>query len=161
MRIGALFKEFTSYGVECDGRPRSVGRRKAQSRKGTGNVVLKYWCQQTIWLLDQIVGPVWYVGSLIFQGLQHIDVACKEGFLSEYEIDCDGVLGTLLLPDAKHLFNLASCAVRKCDANARLAYDRRFQSVSLKQIKTIRSVDQFQLCYGDDFGKFLKKKKVS
>ena len=99
------------------------------------------------------------VGSLVFPETAEYDAACEEGLLSEYEIDCDGVRGTLLLPDAKHLFNLASCADRKCDANARLAYDRRFKTVSLKQIKTIRSGDQIKFWYGDDYGNFLKKKK--
>jgi len=100
------------------------------------------------------------VGSLVFSGTAAYDDACREGLLSEYDIDCDGVRGTLLLPTLNHLFNLASCADRKCDANARLAYDRRYKSVSLKQIKTIRSGDQIKFWYGDDFGKFLKKKKI-
>ena len=99
------------------------------------------------------------VGSLVFRGTPAYDDACMEGLLSEYEIDCDGVLGTLLLPDTNHLFNLASCADRKCDANARLAYDRRFKSVSLKQIKTIRSGDQIKFWYGDEFGKLLKDRR--
>jgi len=79
------------------------------------------------------------VGALVFRGSSQYDDALNNSLLSEYCIDCDGVLGTLLLPDSQNLLNLASCADRKCDANARLAYDRRSRSVSLKQVKTLDS----------------------
>ena len=93
------------------------------------------------------------MGLLVFPDTSQFDDAVKNSMLSEYCIDCDGVLGTLLLPDSKHLLNLASCADRRCDANARLAYDRRFGTVSLKQVKKIRAGDQIKFWYGDEFVK--------
>ena len=98
------------------------------------------------------------VGNLVFPGSAEYEGASKRGLLSEYSIDCDGVLGYLLLPDSKHLLNLASCSDRKCDANATLSYDRRFKSVSLKQTKTIKCGDQIKFWYGDEFGKRLKQR---
>ena len=68
------------------------------------------------------------VGSMVFSGTPEHDDSLMNGLLSEYSIDCDGVLGSLLLPDSENLLNLASCADRRCDANARLAYDRRFKT---------------------------------